>query len=314
MQATCTDSTKIAIESPESITIQQFNTLLKYVNNTPNCACFYCKAKNEVPFLNQKKEVCSMTMEEEKQFLPREIFNTFSEESVENQPTIDEYCATVLLTISLEQHKFLGPQIVNLAANEPLKYSDILASTSPFYNQKTKLIQVGGRIGMGGSGRRDQNFLEDNSAHYKIILPHKSKFTAKIALNSHQRNQCCSAAFTRLVLNENFYIPRATSTIKSAILKCDACKLARSANEKLEPPTGNVKEFRLPHPSDSELNRPYRTVYFDFKGPIHCNDDRQFKTVNKKKSKKEEKDEDRQKLKVYILSMTCAMTRHTVMA
>ena len=93
---------------------------------------------------------------------------------------------------------------------------------------------------MGVSGRRDQELLEDNSPHYKIILPHISRFTAKIALNSHQRNQCCSAAFTRLVLNENFYVPRATSTIKSAILKCDACKLARSANEKLEPPTDNI--------------------------------------------------------------------------
>ena len=90
------------------------------------------RLQNEVPFFNEKKEVCSMTMEEEKQFLPREIFNTFSEESVENQPTIDEYCATVLLIIFLEQHKFFGPQVVNLAANEPLKYSDILASTSPF--------------------------------------------------------------------------------------------------------------------------------------------------------------------------------------
>ena len=50
--------------------------------------------------------------------------------------------------------------------------------------------------------------------------------------------------------------------------------------------------------------------YYDFKGPIRVNDDRRFKPVDKKATKKET-DELGQQLKVYILSVTCALTRHT---
>ena len=133
-------------------------------------------------------------------------------------------------------------------------------------------------------------------------------------LNLHQRNQCCSPAFTRLALNEQFYVPRATSTIKKSIKKCPACLLARNALNKIEPPTGNVKEFRLPHPdAENELNKPYRIAYYDFKGPVRVNDDRQFKKVGNKKKVNETDDPQDEQLKVYILSMTCALTRHTTL-
>ena len=99
----------------------------------------------------------------------------------------------------------------------------------PFYHKQNKLIHMGGRIGMGGSGRRDREFREKNSSHYKLVLLHKSQLTSKLAINVHQRNQCCSTAFTRLILNEQIYIPKATTTIKIAINKCNACKLARNA-------------------------------------------------------------------------------------
>ena len=56
-------------------------------------------------------------------------------------------------------------------------------------------------------------------------------------------------------------------------------------------------------------NRPYRTVYYNIKGPIKVNDDRKFKKVKKKQSKDDDEDED-QALKAYILSASCALTRH----
>ena len=168
---------------------------------------------------------------------------------------------------------------------------------------------------MGGSGRRDREFRETNSSHYKLVLPHNSQFTSKMAVNAHQRNQCCSTAFTRVVLNERFYIPRSTAAIKAAINKCNLCKLARNAFNRIEPPTGNVKSFRIPNPLESDLNKAYRVAFYDFKGPISCNDDIRFKTFGKKKPKKHTDTEEKpdQKLKVYILSMTCALTRHTTL-
>ena len=88
----------------------------------------------------------------------------------------------------------------------------------------------------------------------------------------------------KTVLNERFYLPRAISTIKQAAdhRKCSSCALARSSLKKIEPPTGNIKEFRIPRPYGDECNRPYKVCYYDFKGPIKVNDDRKFKQVSKK--------------------------------
>ena len=229
---------------------------------------------------------------------------------VEHLVDLTAYCATFLFVLHIEQQRHFADQISVLAVHETLKYSDLLASASPFYNSKTQLMHMGGRIGMGGSGRRDMEFLEENSTHYKLVLPHKSPLTGALILNIHQRNQCCSPAFARTVLNEQFYLPRATSTVKMVTRKCTACALARSSLKRIEPPTGNVQNFRIPRPAGDECNRPYTVCYYDFKGPLRVNDDRRFKPTKKKKAK-EPTDEFGQQLKVYILSVTCALTRHT---
>ena len=53
-------------------------------------------------------------------------------------------------------------------------------------------------------------------------------------------------------------------------------------------------------------------IYYDFKGPIRVNDDRKVKKV-KNKTSDEEYDVEDKDLKAYILSATCAMTRHTTL-
>ena len=97
-------------------------------------------------------------------------------------------------------------------------------------------------------------------------------------------------------------------------LACTQCRLAKAANEKLEPEIGNAKEFRVPHPNGDKPNKGYEICYFDYKGPILVNDDSDYKTKKEKKSKetnKNIKEPEKEKLKIYILSITCALTRHT---
>ena len=204
----------------EPIVQEKFSSLLKYVEENPNCQCFYCKAKQSIDFLKPPKDIntenCGIAIQ---QFAPREVFYSFEDENVENEIGLKEYCATFLFVLFLEQHKFFPSQIHTLISGDNLKYSDILASISPFYNASTQLLHMGGRIGMGASGRRDKEFLQNHSTHYKLVLPHKSQLTQLVALNAHQRHQCSSPAFVRLVLNEQFYVPRATVTIKSAPLE-----------------------------------------------------------------------------------------------
>ena len=131
---------------------EHFHTLLNYASSNQNFKCFYCKAKEEMPFLNKETEQCFLTKEEEKNFLPREIFHTFNDEVVQDTPDLGRYCATFLLILFLKQHMHFIEQVVSLAADEPLKHSEILASTSPLYHWETKLIHMGGRIGIGGTG------------------------------------------------------------------------------------------------------------------------------------------------------------------
>ena len=107
-----------------------------------------------------------------------------------------------------------------------------------------------------------------------MVLPHKSPLTHLMILNAHQRNQCCSPAFVKSIIAEQFHVPKAVSTAKHVIHRCAVCVLARSADKKLEPPTGNIPEFRVPKPFGDECNRPYRVCYYDFKGPIRVSDDR----------------------------------------
>ena len=106
---------------------------------------------------------------------------------------------------------------------------------------------MGGSIGMGASGRRDKEYLQSHLTHNKLVLPHKSQLKKLVALNAHQRHQCASPAYVRLVLNKQFYIPRATATIKKVLSKCTFCLLARNSLNRIEPPTGIVKALRIPH-------------------------------------------------------------------
>ena len=115
------------------------------------------------------------------------------------------------------------------------------------------------------------------------MLPHKLQLTKLAALNAHQRHQCASLAFVRLFLNEQFYIPRATATIKRVLSKCTVFLLARNSLNRIELPTGNVKALRIPHSPEEngELNKPYKVAYYDFKGPIWIRDDRSLKKLTK---------------------------------
>ena len=62
---------------------------------------------------------------------------------------------------------------------------------------------------------------------------------------------------------------------------CSICLLARSPTKKFEAPTRNTKKFRIPNKVGDEKNRPYKLIYYDFKGHIRVNHDRKIKKVEK---------------------------------
>ena len=127
---------------------------------------FCCKAKQSIEFLkppnNIDKESCGIAIN---QFAPREVFYSFKDEDVEDEIGLKEYCATFLFVLFLKQHKAFPNQIHTLISDDTLKYSDILASISPFYSTSTQLLHMEGIIGMGASERRDKEFLQNHSTH-----------------------------------------------------------------------------------------------------------------------------------------------------
>ena len=228
------------------------NSFTSIILPNPNCNFNYCQAKDEIPFLQYEKEPCLLSKENVKHFLPREIFCSFDQEEVGVELNLPEYCAVFLFVLYLEQHRHFPKQIIALASEDPLENSDIVASVSPFYHGKTKLLHVEVRIAAYASRNRSQEFMEKYNAYYKLILPHKALITQAIVFNAHQRNMCCCASFVRVILNEQFHLPRAQMTIKNTIKKCAFCLLARCSKNKIEPPTGNIQNFRIPTKVDDE--------------------------------------------------------------
>ena len=138
-----------------------------------------------------------------------------------------------------------------------------------------------------------------------------SRITELLLLNVHQINNCSSAQFTCILINQNFYLPRGISTAKKSIQNCSKCRLAISSMKpKIEPEPGNIPEFRIPRSLTEEGNQSYKYCFFDFKGPIMVNDDREYKL---KKGKINLNPSENEKIKVYILNYTCALSRHTTL-
>ena len=127
-----------------------------------------------------------------------------------------------------------------------------------------------GRIGYNGMADRCVEFMSQHWTHYKHILPHQSPLTQAVLLNIHQRNQCASPTFVKTISIEQFHVPRLLMTCKKSIRRCSQCRAIVAAMEKIEPPIGNVKAFRIPKPQDDKMNKGYRVCYIRFQGSNIC--------------------------------------------
>jgi len=135
--------------SIENEIVKKYAYLIDYVKTNPNCNCNYCQAKEEIPFLQHEH------------FLPQEIFCSFDQEKVGVELNLPEYCAVFLFVLYLEQHRYFPKQIIALTSKDRLESSDVIASVSPFYHGKRKLLHVGQRIAAHASGNRSQEFREN---------------------------------------------------------------------------------------------------------------------------------------------------------
>ena len=210
--------------------------------------------------------------------------------------------------------KYYTKQYKLIEKDEKLAYEDPLTIVDPFINKDTGLMHIKGRIGFNAEGFRDNDFLQQHSTHYLILLPPFGSFVRAYLLQIHQRNNCATARFMLLVVRENFYLPRPLQTCKSAIRRCMMCMKRRSLNKTLNVPIGNLPAYRIPSGKDSNHNRPYNVIFFDIKGPLSLvNDTYKAKERKPKKQTKETNNEEVTYVKAYVIVFTCAMTRHSTL-
>ena len=82
-----------------------------------------------------------------------------------------EYQAVFLMVIKKEQEFYFKTQIDAIKEKKELPHSDILANVAPFIDDKTGLLKTRGRIGYDMKPHRYEEFLQQHTEHYNIVLP-----------------------------------------------------------------------------------------------------------------------------------------------
>ena len=108
-------------------------------------------------------------------FIPKLLEYSFEKEVFDDQLSLKEYSSTFSFLLHVSQFEYFYKQVKALVDEKSLPYNDLLSSSFPLYNPKSRLIHMGGRIGYNGGGQRDIEFKIKHSKHYKLILPHMSR-------------------------------------------------------------------------------------------------------------------------------------------
>ena len=262
---------------------EEFKKMKEYLEIAERCYCATCVANldHQIPVLSLTGEKCGKRDKKEG-FL----------DSVVECPPVDgniigriEYQTVFLMVIKKEQEFYFKTQIEAINNKKELPHSDILANVAPFIDDKTGLLKSRGRIGYEMKPHRDEEFLQQHTEHYNIILPSRGSFVKAYLLDVHQKFNCASERFVNIVRQERFHMTSPVRVGKSAIHRCMKCITRRSLQFKLSTPVGNIPSFRIPSGMDPRHNKPWRTIMFDLKGPVSVVNDT-FKLKNSKKERK----------------------------
>ena len=310
--------------------LQQIEKLRTYILSTEWCKCIYCTTRrdNEVlkqimfdPIKNQKTEAPGAGGLIASHLL-------LKDRKGKDTPKIDYACGdlqwdegdwkTLALYMFIEaaQRKYYPLEAKTLENGGKIQHKHNLTPMDPFLNQ-IGLIQLKGRIGYNVQDMRNQEFLEEHSTHYPLLIPNKGRLTYLVIMETHQKTLCSTATWTENALREDFYMEKMYQTIKKTTLRCYQCIKKRSLKNRMESSVCNLPGFRIPKELLGEHNRPYNIVMWDIKGPCKLRDDIYARVEGKiKRGKRQKRDvggltlPENRFVKAYILTITCVLTRH----
>ena len=290
--------------------LQNYKNIRQYLEKTEKCNCSVCKIniKHKLPEI-----VSSFVQEKIKPVEMSSLGLLDGNCNIDaNGPSVSriEYQTTFLVLLKLSQEKAYRTQIASIMDNKMLPYEDTLKNVEPFINEETGLLQARGRIGFNSEPHRELEYLQRHSNHYLLILPPHGSFVISYLLHIHETYACATERFMSLIVRETFHLPSPVRISKKSIRRCMLCIKRRSMENKLSVPIGNLPSYRLPSGDDREHNRPYNVVFWDIKGHLSIIND-SYKTANKKKLKEKNTNQEIQRVKVYVIVFTCALTRHS---
>ena len=177
--------------------------------------------------------------------------------------------------ILLETQRTSFPEEINALRNQkPPASNSRISSLSPFLDRQ-RLLRSRGRLS------KAKYLLV---ARYPIILDSKYPAVKLFLLHIHKSNSHASLEQSRCIVQEQFWVLRSRSALKTIIHHCIPCK--RITQHVDYPIMADLPDCRLP----SANHLPFLTTGLDFVGPFPIKDNGQF-------------------VRRYCLLFTCLVTR-----
>ena len=181
--------------------------------------------------------------------------------------------------------------VQNFALESEMKYLHGNQRSSPtvLVSQFELFLDKGGIIRC--KGKINDSSLSESSKN-PILLPSKHDFSNLIIRDTHGRMKHSALRDTLSMLRERFWIPKGREAVKKCIRRCVVC---RKVEGKAYNPVGvpDLPSYRV-----SE-DPPFSHTGLDFAGPLYI----------KPTHEKSDQTVASEATKVYILLMTCALTR-----
>ena len=191
----------------------------------------------------------------------------------------------------IQRHCF--PDDINLLQEgKNVKKTSRILKLAPFYDEKDKLIKMGGRIEFSN--------LSEEEKH-PVILPSKSYIVKLIVEDTHRRQLHAGINQTLISLRDKYWIVRARQVVRSVVKSCFICR-------KLNPVRLQVQTSPLPRDRITQ-STPFEVVGIDFTGPVYVYEGAPKEKFDPELRRKVLSYDEIPCNKMYICLYTCAVTR-----
>ena len=179
-----------------------------------------------------------------------------------------------------------------LQEGKPVKKTSHILKLTPIYDERDKLIKMGGRI--------EFSDLSEEEKH-PIILPSKSYVVKLIMEDTHRTQLHAGVNQTLISLRDKYWIIKSRQSVKSIVKACLICR-------KHNPVRMQVQQAPLPR--DRIIpGSPFEVVGVDFTGPLYVYEGVAKEKFNAVQGKKVLSYDGVPYNKMYICLYTCAVTR-----